>query len=687
MSNLFKYSLILFCFFVTSYASILETSPVADEPNAAKNTWVKVNFTEPMDETSVFESFKLKSPGGGWVAGSMFYNSNTYVLTFKPTSHLSLGSAQAIVSKSIKNASGTTILQQDHKWDFTVGDYLAPELVSTSLVSSEVSVRIGQATELSVTGHFSDGTTRDLTQEAEWMVSNVSLATVDANGTLHALAEGSVGIETKTDGIISNATTVDVVNVLEKITLSPTSFSIPYGNGSQTVAVQGTYSDTSTSELTSQVSYVFSDPGILSIDSTGHITVLKSGSTDVRAEMDGITSSSISITVYPIPTDIELTPSSIELVTGKSIQLAVTQNYNDGSTLDITNDLNASSLSFQVADGSVAHVSGNGVLTALLDGNTSVNIVQRGMLSVSNEVSVNVLRRIETLSPAANIDIPYSFITFEVNASNTARLTALNQRLANEQNRTININGVQSQELYYFYNIPLLQGDNEITLTSVSDDNRSVSKLINITSAGEGYPPIGMRTPTYEGVVPFQTTVETGTSLTVQEYLFDSDGNGVIDETSTDGNFSVNFTAEGRYKPRVTIRTQEGPLYSSWGYALSLDAKADVNQTDPTGAEPLDVAKAFVAALLDNDRLTVETLLGHNQKLIGFIYADPARLESAKAYYKNIVSWEQTYHNSGYATVKVQIANGTQTVKAGFELNTVDLQIRTGRFWRIRTFY
>ena len=73
--------------------------------------------------------------------------------------------------------------------------------------------------------------------------------------------------------------------------------------------------------------------------------------------------------------------------------------------------------------------------------------------------------------------------------------------------------------------------------------------------------------------------------------------------------------------------------------------------------------------------------------MIEFIYDDPVRLASAVNYYKKIVSWEQTYHNSGYATVKVQIADGTETVQAGFELNTVQLQIGTGRVWYVRVFY
>lgn len=175
--------------------------------------------------------------------------------------------------------------------------------------------------------------------------------------------------------------------------------------------------------------------------------------------------------------------------------------------------------------------------------------------------------------------------------------------------------------------------------------------------------------------------------LTASEYLFDNNGNGVIDEISIDGNFTVNYTQEGRYKPRVTIRTIDNLLYSSGDFAISLDVKADANQTDPIGAEPIDAAKAFVKALIEDERKTVEYLLGHNKRYIDYIYADPTRLAGAVEYYKHIVSWEQTYHNSGYATVTIQIDNGVEQTDGGFEMVTADQQIRTGRYWLIRTFY
>ncbi len=293
------------------------------------------------------------------------------------------------------------------------------------------------------------------------------------------------------------------------------------------------------------------------------------------------------------------------------------------------------------------------------------------------------------LSPEGNATVTYSYITLEVSTTYTEELTAINQTLSNEQNRTIKIRGIDNNGTYYLYNVPLIKGSNEINISAMSEDNTSLSKLMTINSDANGSAPIGMRATEYEGIGSLQTEVEVGTLLNVREYLFDSDGDGVIDEThmSGDSNFSVNLTQEGRYKPRVTIRTEDGLLYSSGGYVLSLDVKADENQKDPIGAQAIDVAKSYVQAIINNDRESVERLLGHNQRMIGYIYGDPRAQQFLAEMYSKIINWEQTYHDSGYASVKILFESEGEMQGGGFEMNVVNMQINTGRMWFIRFFY
>ncbi|MEA2092226.1 MAG: hypothetical protein U9O83_07675 [Campylobacterota bacterium] len=200
-----------------------------------------------------------------------------------------------------------------------------------------------------------------------------------------------------------------------------------------------------------------------------------------------------------------------------------------------------------------------------------------------------------------------------------------------------------------------------------------------------------MRANKYEGIQSLQTTVEVGTLLKAQEYLFDDNGDGVIDQTNTEGNFTVNYTKEGRYKPRMTIRTQQNLLYSSGSYALSLDVKADENQTDPVGAQPVDVAKEFVRALIADDREMIEKLTMKSNHLLDFIFKDEQVREIAIQRAKLIEpnSWKQIYHPSGAVTVNAKI-NDPQlgTFDIGFELTPFQpYGAYNGRFWYVNTFY
>ena len=82
------------------------------------------------------------------------------------------------------------------------------------------------------------------------------------------------------------------------------------------------------------------------------------------------------------------------------------------------------------------------------------------------------------------------------------------------------------------------------------------------------------------------------------------------------------------------------------------------------GAEPIDVAKAFVQALIEDDREKVERLVGHSSNLLTFIYEDKASLERAKRLAKAIDpnSWKQTYRKNGSIEVQAE-ANDSQIGK------------------------
>jgi hypothetical protein len=84
--------------------------------------------------------------------------------------------------------------------------------------------------------------------------------------------------------------------VLSSIAVSASSVALTY-NGSEQFTATGTYSDTSTANLTSQVTWSSSAPGVASIGGTGLASALTAGQTNITAALNGVISPGFQLTV------------------------------------------------------------------------------------------------------------------------------------------------------------------------------------------------------------------------------------------------------------------------------------------------------------------------------------------------------------------------------------------------------
>ena len=350
----------------------------------------------------------------------------------------------------------------------------------------------------------------------------------------------------------------------------------------------------------------------------------------------------------------------------------------------------------------VTHIALLTLLFTACNTNTKTTIrqkVQHATTDESDQEEHRILAPTMALSEAlesalAQSVVPYGRITLEVKATSTVKLTALNQTLAEEQNRTIELKGVDNKGTFYLYNVPLVKGTNTIRLQATNEADEVLEQNISINADANQSVPLAMRATVHEGVQNLDTTVEVGTiDLNVTEYLFDIEADGKIDTIQADANFTLHLVQEGRYRPRVTVRTVDGLLFSSDAYALSLDVKATADQKDPKGAEPIDIAKEFVQALIEDDRDKVERFfLYSGSRWIRMLYEDDARRASMREKLRNIneADWSQVYHPSGAATVTTTVHDSStnQDIPIGFELTPVSFDgIPRGRMWFIRAFY
>jgi len=184
--------------------------------------------------------------------------------------------------------------------------FVNPTLTSLAVSPTSASIVESQTQQLTATGTYDDGSTKDLTGTAGWTTSDSTVATVSKGGLVTAAASitsppGSATI-TATSGTLT-ATSAITVNTgpLTAIVISTTT---PNPAAGTTVVFKalGTYSGSSTQQdITSLVTWSSSNTAVISTISGGSGAVLSTATsastTDVTATLDGITSNTLTVTV------------------------------------------------------------------------------------------------------------------------------------------------------------------------------------------------------------------------------------------------------------------------------------------------------------------------------------------------------------------------------------------------------
>ncbi|MBL0655172.1 Ig-like domain-containing protein [Aeromonas caviae] len=285
----------------------------------------------------------------------------------------------------------------------------SPSLERIHIVASPVSTRGSSSLILAkgnnqpfiATGHYGDGSVKDLTSETSWHSSDDRIATLSASGALTARDAGTTTVTASHDGIISNTIQITVTDaVLTAIQVTPPSVSVGKGQTQQLTAT-ATYSDNTTANVTGSVAWLPADITTANVSTTGILTGRIAGSTEVTASLDGVTSNTVLVTVTDaVLTAIQVTPPSVSVGKGQTRQLTATATYSDNTTANVTG-----SVAWLPDDTATATVTTNGLLTGVEQGTTEVTASLDGVTSNAVQVTVTdaVLTAIEITPPSVSV--------------------------------------------------------------------------------------------------------------------------------------------------------------------------------------------------------------------------------------------------------------------------------------------
>jgi uncharacterized protein YjdB len=270
-------------------------------------------------------------------------------------------------------------------------------LTSITVTPPNSSIAKGTSEQLIATGDFSDHTTQNLTTFVTW-ASSVPLATVSNTAGSQGLVTGTeLGIATitATQGGLSGTGTVTVTAAdLTAITVTPANSSIAKGTTEQ-IKATGAFSDGSTQDLTTQVTWTSSSSTTATISSGGLVTGTEVGSVTITATQGGVSGSTTVTVTPPVLTSITITPANSSIPKGTSEQLIATGTFSDGSTQDLT-----TSVTWISSDQSLAVVSNasgsQGLVTGTEIGGVTIGAVLPGVPAVAGSATVTVTAAVLT---------------------------------------------------------------------------------------------------------------------------------------------------------------------------------------------------------------------------------------------------------------------------------------------------
>jgi uncharacterized protein YjdB len=311
-----------------------------------------------------------------------FSDGSTRNLTNQVTSWTSSATAVATVAPSglvsgLTPGSATITANVGSVSDSTLLTVSNATLSSIAVAPSGASLQPNAKLNFTAVGTFSDSSTQNLTGQVTWSSDNTAAATVSnlsgTKGVVKGVAAGTANIIAAMLGVTGSSPVIVTSAVLTSIKVSTTGAPFTAPAGQVQYMATGTYSDGSTQNLTTAVTWISSNPAVATITQNGLATGQGAGSTTITATQDSVVGTTeLAVTASKLVSVSVTSPnSSSKLASQTSVQLKATGTFEDGTTQDLTD-----SATWTSSDATVATVSStNGVVRGVAPGTATIRAV------------------------------------------------------------------------------------------------------------------------------------------------------------------------------------------------------------------------------------------------------------------------------------------------------------------------
>lgn len=246
----------------------------------------------------------------------------------------------------------------------------------TSISVSPQPMVLAQGTngQLTATATFTDGTQQDVTSSVNWSSQSPTLVVATPTGEVQALAAGTATVTATLAGLTGQGTIIVSPASLARIEVTPAGATLATGTA-QILTATGVFSDNSTQNLSSSVTWSSLNTGVATVSPTGLLAGVTPGTTTVTASFNGVTGQTGVNVSGAVVSSVVVTPPVPTTNLGLPRQFTATANFSDGTQQNVTNLASWSSSAIGVASVNTSGLampvsSGQAIMTAQFQGHS-----------------------------------------------------------------------------------------------------------------------------------------------------------------------------------------------------------------------------------------------------------------------------------------------------------------------------
>jgi uncharacterized protein YjdB len=329
--------------------------------------------------------------------GSTHNLTNSVAWTSSSTSVATIGSGNG-VAKGLTVGSTTITATIGSKTQTATLTVTNATVSSITVTPSGHTIAPGSKLAMTATAAFSDGSTQVITTDAIWSSDAANVATVNTVGTALGKGAGTANISANLGGITGSAPLTVSGATLVSLAVTPASTVLAPSSALLYQAV-GTYSDSTTQNISNVVTWSTSDPQVASITAAGQATGQSAGTATITAKLGSISNTANVVVESSALQSIAVTPVASSFPAQVAMQYTATGTFADGGTQNLTNSVTWTSSAPSVATVSVA-IGNSGVVIGVAPGTSTITATFAGVVGSTTLTVTSATLTMITVTPA-----------------------------------------------------------------------------------------------------------------------------------------------------------------------------------------------------------------------------------------------------------------------------------------------